>query len=79
MHLMAHVDDTNVLARAEREGADYCKRAAADFLAAHDVPDADFVPALTALDCDFTARNISPGGCADLVAAAWFLDSMRPA
>ncbi len=77
LRLIANVDDTNVLMRTGAEGADYAKRAAADFLNAHAPTDADFLPALQELDRDFTARNISPGGCADLVSAAWFLDSVQ--
>ena len=77
MHLIATVTDTNVLMRLGAEGAAYAKAAARAFLEAHTPQDADYREALAALDRDFIARGVSPGGCADLVAAAWFLDSVR--
>lgn len=77
MQLIANVDDTNVLARTGAEGAAYAKAAAKRLLSEHAPGNADFIAAMTALDADFTARNISPGGCADLVSAAWFLDSVQ--
>lgn len=79
MRLIANVDDTNILTRAGRAGADYAKEAAGRFLAVHRPTDADYIAALCALDADFIARNLSPGGCADLVAAAWFLDALMHA
>ena len=77
LHLIAAVDDTNILTRAGRAGADYAKAAARAFLSAHDPLDADYYAALSALDAAFIARNLSPGGSADLVAAAWILDTVR--
>ncbi len=77
IHLIATVDDTNILTRAGRAGADYAKASARAFLSAHDPLDADYYAALSRLDAEFIARNLSPGGSADLVAAAWFLDSVR--
>ena len=77
MQLVANVDDTNVLVRTGAEGAAYAKSAAKVLLAECDPGSAAFIEALTAMDADFTARNISPGGCADLVSAAWFLDSVQ--
>lgn len=77
MQLIANVDDTNVLVRTGMEGAAYAKSAAKSLLATHTPGSEGFIPAMIALDADFTARNISPGGCADLVSAAWFLDSVQ--
>ena len=79
MHLIANVDDTNLLARGGAAGADYAKNAAQTFLSSHSPFDPDYLVALSALDKEFIARNLSPGGCADLLSAAWFLDSVQRA
>ena len=76
MHLMAKVDDTNVLSRGGADGGAYVKLAAQRFLQTHRPDDADYTQALMKLDQDFIQRNLSPGGSADLLAAAWFLDSL---
>ena len=77
MHLIAVMDDTNILTRAGREGADWAKGCARSFLNRYTPARADeYLAALRALDAAFIARNISPGGSADLLAAAWFLDAI---
>ncbi len=76
MHLMAKVEDTNVLSRGGADGGVYVKMSAQRFLQTHCPDDADYIGALMELDRDFIQRNLSPGGSADLLAAAWFLDSL---
>lgn len=76
LHLIAHTDDTNLLHRGGPDGAVFAKSAAKDFLSAHDPLDADYAAALDALDKAFTARNLSPGGAADLLAATRFLHTV---
>ena len=76
VHLMAKVEDTNVLSRGGPAGAAYVKAAAQSFLEAHDPKDRGYLEALAELDRDFIERGLSPGGSADLLAAAWFLDSL---
>lgn len=71
--LMANVRDTNVLARGGLAGARFVERSAGALYARLPLPREQFVPALLALDRAFIRRNLSPGGCADLVAAACFL------
>ncbi|MBQ9535913.1 MAG: triphosphoribosyl-dephospho-CoA synthase CitG [Clostridia bacterium] len=67
LSLMANVDDTNVLARAGAEGAELVKRRSRELLA-------DFSPeGARELDRALTEKNISPGGCADLLAISIFL------
>ncbi len=67
LHLISRVRDTNVLHRAGEEGLAWLQARAAALLT-------DFsLPALTALDGECIARNISPGGSADLLAIAFFL------
>ena len=70
LHLIAHVRDTNVLHRAGEEGLCWLQSRAKALLA-------DFsIPALEQLDRECIERNISPGGCADLLAIAFFIQSV---
>lgn len=68
LYLIAHVDDTNLLHRGGPEGAQWASKAAASLLP---YPTA---AQLEALDDAFIEKNLSPGGCADLLAAAIFLN-----
>jgi len=68
--LMLHVDDTNLLARGGEKGAAWAKEQAAALLE-------DFsIERVAALDKEFIRRNLSPGGCADLLALTIFLHSV---
>jgi triphosphoribosyl-dephospho-CoA synthase len=71
--LMAELDDTNLLWRGGREGLAYGRRAAADFLAAGGVFSADWRSHAEAIDRDFVAHRLSPGGSADLLGVTLFL------
>ncbi len=66
--LMAHVKDTNLLARGGQEGQQWAAQTAGALESP--VPDR---AALEALDREMTERNLSPGGCADLLAITYFL------
>jgi len=72
--LLAAVDDTNLLHRGGAEGLRYAQTAAQRFLAAGSVGQPDWLPQAVALHRAFTTRRLSPGGCADLLAATLFLD-----
>lgn len=79
LHLMAQVPDTNVLTRQNAETAAYAKSAAAALLSrALPVGSGAWRNALKDMDTDFIARDISPGGCADLIACAHFLHALSP-
>jgi len=67
LRLMAGVMDSNVIRRAGMEGQEWLTAQAAQLQQGW--TDAD----LLALDAELIRRNISPGGSADLLAAAWFL------
>jgi len=68
--LMSRLTDTNVLARSGPQEAEEVRRQA---LALH----RDFSwEGVAELDRWLITRNISPGGCADLVAVCIFLDSL---
>ena len=72
MHLMAKVMDSNIIRRAGMDGQRWVSEQAAQFL--HDGYTEDD---LRALDAEMIHRNISPGGSADLLAAAWFLHFIK--
>lgn len=73
MALIAAVDDTNVLHRGGAEGAAFARASAAAFVAAGGVGQADWLQQAIAIHAGFVARNLSPGGCADLLAMALFV------
>lgn len=68
--IMSMLDDTNV---AYRKGADEMKHVKDEARALLD----DFSLAkLSQMNSDFTARNISPGGCADMLSLTFFVHSL---
>lgn len=69
--LIANVVDTNMINRGGIEGATEGAEKCADLLKI-DYTLAD----VEALDDWFVARNLSPGGCADLLAAVYFIDQL---
>lgn len=71
LHLIAHTSDTNLYHRGGIDGARFAAEAAAALLPE---PTTD---QLRRLDAEFIARNLSPGGCADLLAATYLLDSLE--
>lgn len=71
LHLIAHVEDTNLHHRGGPEGAAWAKAAAEKLLPEPSMARAE------ELDDAFIARNLSPGGCADLLAATLFLDRLE--
>lgn len=70
LHLMARVEDTNLYHRGGPSGAAWAKAQASALLPRPSMA------AVEELDDAFIARNLSPGGCADLLAAALFLDAL---
>lgn len=70
LHLIALGADTNMFHRGGSSGAAFGAQAAAALLRAYPFPSSDSV---AALDREFIARNLSPGGCADLLAVTLFL------
>ena len=76
LHLIAAVEDTNLLHRGGPEGAAWARAQAKSLLAGSEPP---ALEAIAALDDAFIERNLSPGGCADLLAVTLFLDSLEAA
>lgn len=70
--LMARAGDTNVLSRSGPEALSYMASRAGELLVLESF-DERVYPALRRMNRDFIARNISPGGCADLLAVTIFL------
>ena len=75
--LLAAVDDTNLLHRCGVDGLRDAQKAAAGFLAAGGVGQAEWIDAAAAVHRGFVRRRLSPGGCADLLAATLFMDRME--
>lgn len=73
LSLMAYVDDTNVLIRTSPELLSYEKSEAARLLSLGGALTKTGLEELAALNEDFIKKNISPGGCADLLAVTIFL------
>ena len=68
--LMARVEDTNLMARGGLEGWRWAAEQAKALLAEGGIPRRE---AVEALDRAFMERNLSPGGCADLLAMVYLL------
>lgn len=67
LHLIAVVEDTNILHRSGREGLTWLQAQAQAALKKEDV-----LTAAARLDRLAVEKNISPGGCADLLALTYF-------
>lgn len=74
--LMSRVQDSNILARHSRRTLKNVQEWAADFLRQGGAYRAGAVQKLLALDREYTRKNISSGGCADLLATTIFLSKL---
>lgn len=66
--LMSVTPDTNLMTRGGRSAAEDAAARAAELLAC-----GWDAAALEAMDREFQQKNLSPGGCADLLSVCWFL------
>lgn len=73
LHLITQVEDTNLYHRGGREGAAWAAQSAKMLLQASPYPP---IQLIERLDDSFIAQNLSPGGCADLLAVTYFLHSL---
>lgn len=73
LHLMAWNDDTNLVSRGGLEGLYYVQQQAQKLLWQGGVLADGGIEAMQQLDDALIARNLSPGGSADLLAVTWFL------
>ena len=70
LRIMATLDDTNIYHRTDADTALWVKQLSKEVLM-------DFsVEKLEAMNRDFIIHNISPGGCADMLALTVFIDSL---
>ncbi|EAX47367.1 Holo-ACP synthase., Triphosphoribosyl-dephospho-CoA synthase [Thermosinus carboxydivorans Nor1] len=78
MVLMAHVEDTTVMNRHNPDILrQWLRPRVTAFLAAGGMYAADGRARVAALDEEFIAHNVSPGGAADLLAVTWFLHRLE--
>lgn len=73
LHLMAEVEDSNILYRSDCASLLYVKEQAARTLELGGSMTGEGMEALRSLNRDFIRRNLSPGGCADLLSLTLFL------
>ena len=74
LHLIARGTDTNMVARG---GLDTARLAAEEVRALLEREPMPAMEEIARLDEDFIARNLSPGGCADLLAVTYFLHDWK--
>ena len=74
--LLDAVEDTNLLHRGGKGGLAFARQQASRFLADGGVGQADWQKWAASVHRDFVARRLSPGGCADLLAATVFVDGL---
>ena len=70
--LMANVDDTNILIRSNPSTLEYVQEEARRMLLSHPIITDQVMEELADMNQDFIEKNISPGGCADLLAISIF-------
>jgi triphosphoribosyl-dephospho-CoA synthase len=78
MELIAHIDDTNLLHRGGLDGLSFARERARAFLGRGGIAAADWRADAAVIHREFITRNLSPGGCADLLAMTLFVDRMEP-
>ncbi|MBS0368558.1 MAG: triphosphoribosyl-dephospho-CoA synthase MdcB [Proteobacteria bacterium] len=74
--LIARLEDTNLLWRGGPEGLAFAQWRALDFLAAGGVAADGWEARAQHIHREFVARNLSPGGSADLLGVTLFLDAL---
>jgi triphosphoribosyl-dephospho-CoA synthase len=75
--ILASMEDTNLLHRGGTAGLRYAQEEAAGFLRLGGVEHADWRVRAAAVHRAFVERHLSPGGCADLLTIALFLDALE--
>jgi triphosphoribosyl-dephospho-CoA synthase len=75
--LIAALEDTNLLHRGGPAGLSFAREAAAGFLRRGGIGRPDWLADAAAVHTAFTARHLSPGGTADLLAMSLFLARME--
>jgi holo-ACP synthase/triphosphoribosyl-dephospho-CoA synthase len=73
LFLMTRVDDTNILARHGPDTLTWVRSEANKLVLSDDAYSDSWLERVHSLDQEFIEQNISPGGCADLLAVALML------
>ena len=73
LHLICHVEDTNMVSRGGLDGAKKAVDHTLSLLSETPLPSDQQIEAL---DDWYIQRNLSPGGCADLLAAIYFVERL---
>lgn len=68
LHLISQVQDTNILTRSDKQTLDWAQSRAKNVLET-----GAQISEVMQLDREFIQKNISPGGCADLLALCFFI------
>ncbi|MCW7554689.1 triphosphoribosyl-dephospho-CoA synthase CitG [Endozoicomonas gorgoniicola] len=77
LHLMAHNNDTNIVSRGGMLALKYTQKRARSLLKEGGVLADNGLASLHAFDRDMIARNLSPGGSADLLALTWLMHRLE--
>lgn len=72
LHLMAKVEDTNLIRRGGKAAQEQIREELAAFVTS-EPPMERLLAHATQLDRRFIQQNLSPGGCADLLALSWLI------
>lgn len=72
LYLLAHVEDTNIIARSDRETGRKIQQMVSGKIS-ENRNSKDLLQFARELDCYFVEKHLSPGGCADLLAISFFL------
>ena len=75
-YLMREVEDSNIISRQNPETLRQVHREADEFLKCGGAYATDAIEKLKQMDTEYIRRNISAGGCADLLATAIFIESL---
>jgi triphosphoribosyl-dephospho-CoA synthase len=75
--LLAATTDTNVLYRGGAEGLRFIQTQAGEFLGRGSVFEPGWQQHAESLHRQCSIKNLSPGGCADLLAAALFVHQLQ--
>jgi triphosphoribosyl-dephospho-CoA synthase len=75
--LLAGTEDTNVLYRGGAGALQFIQMQAGEFIQRGSVFEPGWQQRAEALHRQCSAKNLSPGGCADLLAAAWFVHQLQ--
>lgn len=74
LRLIASAEDTCLMHRGGPDGAEAAKTRVSGLMERETLPE---ISQVEAMDNWFIQRNLSPGGCADLLAAVYFVDALQ--